>query len=125
MAQRWEKRSPKAAVQILAQFEAALAVHALPREQRRRGCTTNLLERLMREIKRRIRVVGIFLNAPSCDRLIGAPLIKIYASWQCERARCITSEQAARPVAAPMSRQKAAQAYITSTTPSPRGGGEL
>ena len=60
VAERWEKDYPRAAQQIRDQFEETLAVHDLPREHRRRVYTTNIMERLMREIKRRTRVVGIF-----------------------------------------------------------------
>lgn len=108
VAQRWDKRSPKVAAQIRAQFEETLAVHGLPREQRRRVYTTNLLERLMREIKRRIRVVGIFPNAPSCDRLVGAQLVEIHESWQCERARYITFEHVTKPLPKQKPKRKAA-----------------
>ncbi|HNR35391.1 MAG TPA: transposase, partial [Candidatus Hydrogenedentes bacterium] len=98
VAQRWDKRYPRVAAQIRAQFEETLAVHGLPRAQRRRVYTTNMLERLMREIKRRIRVVGIFPNAPSCDRLVGAQLVEIHESWQCERTRYITFEHVTKPL---------------------------
>jgi putative transposase len=93
VAQRWEKRYPRVAAQIREQFEQTLAVHGLAREHRRRVYTTNLLERLMREIKRRTRVVGIFPNIASCDRLVGAQLVEIHESWQCERARYISFER--------------------------------
>lgn len=108
VAQRWEKRYPKVAAQIRSQFEETLAVHALPREQRRRVYTTNLLERIMREIKRRIRVVGIFPNVPSCDRLVGAQLVEIHEKWQCERARYITFEQETATAAKRLPKRKAA-----------------
>jgi len=87
IAERWEGQYPRAAKQIREQFEETLAVHALPDAQRRRVYTTNILERLMREIKRRTRVVGIFPNEGSCDRLIGAQLLERHEAWQCERAR--------------------------------------
>ena len=51
--------------------EPVYGVHALPAAHRRRVYTTNILKRLMREIKRRTRVVGIFPNEASCDRLKG------------------------------------------------------
>lgn len=59
-AQRWEKNYPRAAQQIREQFEQTLAVHDLPPKHRRRAYTTNVTERLMHEVKRRTRVVGIF-----------------------------------------------------------------
>lgn len=109
VAQRWEKRYPKVAAQIRAQFEETLTVHDLPREQRRRVYTTNLLERLMREIKRRIRVVGIFPNVASCERLVGAQLVEIHESWQCERARYIAFEHVVDPPPKENRKRKAAK----------------
>jgi putative transposase len=86
IAQHWEQRYERAARQIRDQFEQTLAVHELAPAQRRRVYTTNMIERVMREIKRRTRVVGIFPNEASCDRLVGAHLIEIHESWQCEKS---------------------------------------
>ena len=87
VAQRWEKDYPRAAQQIRDQFEQTLAVHDLPPQHRRRVYTTNIMERLMREIKRRTRVVGIFPNESSCDRLVGAHFLERHETWQCEPMR--------------------------------------
>ena len=92
VAQRWEKDYPRAAEQIREQFEETLAVHGLPQEHRRRVYTTNIMERLMREIKRRTRVVGIFPNESSCDRLVGAHFLERDETWQCERMRYLVME---------------------------------
>jgi len=92
VAERWENPYPRAAKQIRAQFEETLAVHHLPQEHRRRVYTTNMMERLMKEIKRRTRVVGIFPNEASSDRLIGAQLLERHDSWQCERMRYLVME---------------------------------
>jgi transposase-like protein len=92
IAQRWEKENPRAAEQIRAQFEETLAVHDLPREHRRRVYTTNIMERLMREIKRRTRVVGIFPNESSCDRLVGAHMLERDETWQCEPMRYLVMD---------------------------------
>jgi transposase-like protein len=92
VAQRWEKDYPRAAEQIRAQFEETLAVHDLPREHRRRVYTTNIMERLMKEIKRRTRVVGIFPNESSCDRLVGAHFLERDETWQCERMRYLVMD---------------------------------
>ena len=92
VAERWEKEYPRAAQQIRDQFEETLAVHNLPGEHRRRVYTTNMMERLMREIKRRTRVVGIFPNASSCDRLVGAHFIERHETWQCERMRYLVMD---------------------------------
>lgn len=92
IAQRYEARYPRLAKQIRDQFEETLSVHALPSEHRRRVYTTNMMERVMREIKRRTRVVGIFPNDASCDRLIGAQLLERHEHWQCEQARYLSME---------------------------------
>jgi transposase-like protein len=95
VAARWEVQYPRAAKQIRDQFEETLATHGLPKSQRRRVYTTNLMERLMREIKRRTRVVGIFPNEASCDRLVGAQLLERHESWHCDRARYLSLDQLA------------------------------
>ena len=92
VAERWETDYPRAARQIREQFEDTLAVHALPKEHRRRVYTTNMMERVMREIKRRTHVVGIFPNEASCDRLVGAQLIERHETWQCERMRYLVMD---------------------------------
>jgi len=92
VAQRWQKEYPRAAEQIRAQFEETLAVHDLPQEHRRRVYTTNIMERLMREIKRRTHVVGIFPNESSCDRLVGAHFLERDETWQCERMRYLVMD---------------------------------
>lgn len=92
VAERWEADYPRAAKQIRAQFEETLAVHDLPSEHRRRVYTTNMMERLMKELKRRTRVVGLFPNEASSDRLIGAQLLERHESWQCERMRYLVMD---------------------------------
>src|SRR5690606_22582420 len=76
IAERWENEYSRLADQIRGQFQETLAVHDLPQAHRRRVYTTNMMERLMREIKRRTHVVGIFPNEASCDRLVGAQLLE-------------------------------------------------
>jgi transposase-like protein len=92
VAQRWEKEYPRASEQIRAQFEETLAVHDLPQEHRRRVYTTNIMERLMKEIKRRTHVVGIFPNESSCDRLVGAHFLERDETWQCEPMRYLVMD---------------------------------
>lgn len=89
IAQKWEKRKPAVARQIRMQAEECLQVYALPANARRKLSSTNMLERVMREIKRRINVVGIFPNPESCNRLIGAHLLERHETWACEDKRYI------------------------------------
>ena len=64
-----------------------LAHMAFPAEHRTRIASTNPLERLNREIKRRTRVVGIFPNTAAVTRLVGAILLEQSDEWAVERAR--------------------------------------
>lgn len=96
VAERWEGQYPKLATQIRDQFEQTLAVHDLPREHQRKVYTSNMIERVMAEVKRRTRVVGIFPNEASADRLIGAHLLERQETWQCERKRYLAMEHLER-----------------------------
>lgn len=62
-------------------FDDAMAVMTLPEPYRRRLRSTNGLERLNREVRRRERVIGIFANAPSALRLLGALLMEQDDEW--------------------------------------------
>lgn len=92
IAEHWEGDCPRLTRQIRDQFEETLAVHHLPSQHRKRVYTTNMMERIMREIKRRTRVVGIFPNPESADRLIGAHLLERHEKWTCERMRYIVMD---------------------------------
>ena len=76
---------PKAA-QILSDAEDdVLAYMAFPPEHWSRIYSTNPLERLNREIKRRTNVVGVFPDVPSVNRLVGTLLIGHNDEWQVTR----------------------------------------
>ena len=66
-------------------LEDAIAVLRLPEKYRRRLRTTNMLERLNSEIRRRERVIRIFPNERSAWRLLGAYLIEQHEDWMCSR----------------------------------------
>ncbi|MCJ7502295.1 MAG: IS256 family transposase [Acidobacteriia bacterium] len=76
-----EKKHPKVAAFLEDQGEETLAVYELPSEHRRRMRSTNLLERLNQEIKRRTRVIRIFPNEAACLRLISALAMETNLEW--------------------------------------------
>ncbi len=70
------------ALQVLEEgLEDALAVLGLPEKYRRRMKSTNMQERLIQEIRRRERVIRIFPNEASAQRLIGALLAEKHETW--------------------------------------------
>jgi putative transposase len=77
----FEGRFPKAAVLMAEAKEELLAFSAFPRAHWRQLWSTNPLERLNRELKRRCRVVGIFPNEAAVIRLGGSVLIDIHDEW--------------------------------------------
>lgn len=80
-----EGRWPKAA-QVLADAEDdILAYMAFPPEHWTRLYSTNPLERLNREVKRRTDIVGILPDHESVIRLVGSVLMEIDDEWQIER----------------------------------------
>jgi len=94
MAQKWEKRSPAAAKMLRAGLEDCLTVLSFPADHRLRLSSTNMLENLMKRLKKRTRVVGIFPNKASCDRLIGALLLEVHEQWQTEERGMFNMELA-------------------------------
>ena len=62
-------------------FEDAIAVLELPERYRKKLRTTNCLERLNEEIRRRERIIRIFPNRESAVRLIGALLMEQDEKW--------------------------------------------
>ena len=77
----YEKKAPKAMACLETGFDDATAVLVLPEKYRRRLRTTNGLERLNEEVRRRERVIRIFPNRESVIRLIGALLMEVDEKW--------------------------------------------
>ena len=63
----------------------ATAVLALPGKYRRRLRTTNMLERFIEEIRRREKVIRIFPNTGSVERLVGALCAAPHEEWSTGR----------------------------------------
>jgi transposase-like protein len=82
VADRWRGRgNEKVACHLEEHIEECLTCLAFPESHRRRIRTTNGLERLNQEIKRRTRVVRIFPNRESCLRLVSALAVEMSEEW--------------------------------------------
>ena len=80
-AELWRPRYPRVAKLIEDNIEDSLAILAFPSTHRVRLRTTNGLERLNEEIKRRTRVIRIFPNRASCLRLVSALAAEQSDEW--------------------------------------------
>ena len=78
---KWDVRRPAVAEKIDEEIVDALACFCFPRAHRKRIRTTNALERLNQEIKRRTRVVRIFPNSASALRLIATLAMEQSEDW--------------------------------------------
>ena len=77
----YSELAPKAAERLDRGFEDAMTVMELPAEMRRCTRTSNYLERLNKEVKRRSRVIGVFPSVGSVERLMGAVLMEENDRW--------------------------------------------
>ena len=92
---------PRAAELMASAREDVLAFRHFPQQHWRKLWSTNLLERVNGEIKRRTRVVGIFPNDAAITRLVGAVLLEQDEYWQLEGRRMFSLDSmAAIPPAA-------------------------
>ena len=78
----YEEKAPKAIQTLENGFDDITAVLVLPERYRKRLRTTNGVERLNEEIRRRDRVIRIYPNRDSVKRLIGALLMEMDEKWQ-------------------------------------------
>ena len=90
-------RHEKSAPQLVAWAEEAIpegfTVFGLPSSHRRKLRTTNLVERLNEEIRRRTRVARLFPNEAACLRLVSAILMEISEDWQSADKRYVVFDE--------------------------------
>jgi transposase-like protein len=78
---KWQGKYPKLCQWVEDNIEETLTFYRLPREHHRHLKSTNMLERLNEEIKRRTHVVRIFPHEASCLRLIRALAAEYHEDW--------------------------------------------
>ena len=78
---KWSGKYPKLVDWAESNIAETLTFYRLPRTHHKHLKSTNMLERLNEEIKRRTRVVRIFPNAESCLRLIRALCVETHETW--------------------------------------------
>lgn len=79
--QKWQGKYPKLCDWVEYNIEDTLAFYRLPREHHKHLKSTNMLERLNEELKRRTHVVRIFPNEASCLRLTRALAAETHEDW--------------------------------------------
>ena len=78
---KWQGKYPKLVDWAENNIGETLTFYRLPRAHHKHMRSSNMLERLNEEIKRRTRVVRIFPNIPSCLRLIRALCVETHETW--------------------------------------------
>lgn len=78
---KWEGRYPRLVAWAEETIEETLTFYRLPRQHHKHLKSTNMLERLNEEIRRRTYVVRIFPNAASCCRLVRALAVETHENW--------------------------------------------
>jgi transposase-like protein len=87
LAAKWEARYPAVAKMLRDGLEDCLTVLSFPEHHRQRLRSTNMMENLMKRLKKRSRVVGVFPSRSSCDRLLGAQLLEVHEEWSVEESQ--------------------------------------
>jgi len=80
-----ESEKPDIARWIDEEIESCFSVYNLPQSHHRRMRSTNMIERLNQELKRRSRVIRIFPNDASCLRVLGTMCMEQSEGWESER----------------------------------------
>ena len=78
---KWQEKYPKLCDWVEDNIEETFSFYTLPLQHHKHLKSTNMLERLNEEIKRRTRVVRIFPNPASCLRLIRALATETHENW--------------------------------------------
>lgn len=79
---KYQASMPKLAEWMEVNLPEGLTVMQFPEAHRKRLRTSNIAERINKEIRRRTRVASIFPNVASCLRLVAAVIMEIDEEWQ-------------------------------------------
>jgi putative transposase len=79
--QKWQAKYPKLCDWVESNIEETFTFFALPVEHHKHLKSTNMLERINEELRRRTRVVRIFPNEDSCLRLVRALTVEMHENW--------------------------------------------
>ncbi|HET7237988.1 MAG TPA: IS256 family transposase [Terrimicrobiaceae bacterium] len=79
--ERWARKYPKLTDWVEDNIASTLSFYRLPRQHHKHLKSTNMLERLNEELRRRTRVVRIFPNVASCLRLVRALCAETHEAW--------------------------------------------
>jgi putative transposase len=78
---KWSARYPKLVAWVEENIEETLTFYRLPLQHHKHLKSTNMLERLNEEIRRRTYVVRIFPNSDACRRLVRALAVETHENW--------------------------------------------
>lgn len=78
---KWGARHPRLCAWVEEHIESTLSFYRLPQEHHKHLKSTNMLERLMQELKRRTLVIRIFPNTAACLRLSRALAVEMHEDW--------------------------------------------
>ena len=78
---KWQAKHSRLCDWVEENIEETLTYYRLPQQHHKHMKSTNMLERLNQELKRRTHVVRIFPNAESCLRLVRALAVETHENW--------------------------------------------
>ena len=84
--EKYREKAPLLSAWMEENIPEGLTIFSFPQEHWKKLRTSNLAERVNKEIKRRTKIVGIFPNCDSCLRLVTALLVEMDEEWALGRA---------------------------------------